>query len=235
MLFAEPEIFIKGFIETSFIDWRAGLSSVIFTGGCNFRCPYCHNGPIVMDPDAWSTIPFDYVVKRLEKNKKWVERVVMCGGEPTIHDDLPHALRIFKEMGLLIKLDTNGSHPDLLKTLIDEKLIDYVAMDVKGPLNCYAKWCGVCGSSEAVAESIKILQTEDFPCEFRMTVVPTLHTEEDVYDVARYLGVSAKIMVQDFRPEATILDPAFLEVTPLSPILMSTIRQNVMGITSPAS
>lgn len=219
------EIF-KGFIETSFIDWRAGLSSVLFTGGCNFRCPFCHNGPIVEDPDMWSTIPMDYVINKLTEQKKWVERVVICGGEPTINPELPDVLREFKGLGLMIKLDTNGSNPAMIRSLVKKGLIDYVAMDVKGPLDRYSRWCGTEVDTEKVVESISFLKG-GFPSEFRMTVVPSLHSEEDVYEVARYLGSAATFTVQEFRPEATVLDPDFTEIAPFPADVMESIRKNV--------
>lgn len=234
MPFSEIEIFIKGFIGTSFIDWKAGLSSVIFTGGCNFRCPFCHNGPIVENPDMLSTLPLDHVIEKLAENKKWVERVVICGGEPTIHEDLPEALKVFKAMGFMIKLDTNGSNPGMLRSLVKEGLIDYVAMDVKGPLEGYSKWCGVQADTGKIEDSISFLLNGDLPYEFRMTMVPTIHEEEDVYEVARYLGSGAAFTVQDFRPEATALDPRFALISPMSPEKMNGIREKVRAMMYPS-
>ncbi len=231
MPFNDIEMF-KGFIETSFVDWKAGLCSVLFTGGCNFRCPFCHNGPIVEDPDMWSTIPMDYVINKLTEQKKWVERVVICGGEPTIHQDLPDVLRALKVLGLMIKLDTNGSNPAMIRSLAKEGLIDYVAMDVKGPLDGYSRWCGTEVDTEKVTDSISFLLKGSVPCEFRMTVVPRLHAEEDVYEVARYLGPAAAFTVQEFRPEATVLDPDFAEIAPFPADVMESIRKNVCRITA---
>lgn len=224
---------IKGFIETSFIDWKAGLSSVLFTGGCNFRCPYCHNSDLVQRPDECETYPFDYIMKKLEDKKKWVERVVICGGEPTIHENLPETLKVLKKTGMMIKLDTNGSNPDMLRLLVKERLVDYVAMDVKGPLPDYYKWSGVNANTELLADSISFLLENNVPYEFRMTVVPTLHSEDDVYEVAQYLGVSAKFNLQGFRPGAT-LDPGYSNIKPFSPDVMEGLRRNVHRIMRPS-
>lgn len=142
---------IKGFIETSFIDWKGHLSSVIFTGGCNFRCPYCHNSDLVLRPNELEDIPLDYIIKRLKKFKKWVNHIVITGGEPTIHKGLLELIEEIKSLGFNIKLDTNGSNPEMLKELAKRDLLNYIAMDIKGPLDRYSRWCGI----EVDVEKIK--------------------------------------------------------------------------------
>ena len=132
---------VKGFIETSFLDWKECLSSVIFLGGCNFRCPYCHNKELVLNHAAMEDIPMEYIIASLRKYKKWVDRVVITGGEPTINMSLFGLIGQLKSEKMHIKLDTNGSNPQILKGLVNDGLIDYVAMDVKGPIDRYSRWC----------------------------------------------------------------------------------------------
>lgn len=217
---------IKGFIETSFIDWKGHLSSVLFTGGCNFRCPYCHNSDLVLRFNELEDIPISHIIKRLKKFKKWVNHIVITGGEPTIHKGLKDLIKTFKTIGVSVKLDTNGSNPDLLKTLIDEHLIDYIAMDIKGPLHSYSRWCGVDVDIEKIRESIEFIKEGHIDYEFRMTVVPFFHKEKDVYEVAQYINPAKRFYIQQFKPQNTI-DPSFMTITQFSPEKIKEIKENV--------
>lgn len=222
-----PEI--KGFIETSFLDWRGFLSSVIFLGGCNFRCPFCHNRDLVLNPDSLETVPLSWVEKRFIKFKSWVSRVVVSGGEPTIHEGLFHLLAKLKGIGLFVKLDTNGSSPKVLEELIDEGLVDYVAMDVKGPLTRYSKWCGVSVDGKLIKRSIDVVMSSGIDYEFRMTYVPGFHDENDVLEVARALSGAKRFILQEFRPKDTI-DPSFMKLSSCSEEEMEDLRKRVSDI-----
>jgi len=226
MLCKEYELPIKGFIETSFIDWKGQLSSVLFTGGCNFRCPYCHNGGLVLNPNSFENIPLDYILITLRKYKDWVERVVVTGGEPTLNMSLFSMIGQLKNEGMKIKLDTNGSNPSVLKGLVNDGLVDYVAMDIKGPISSYKRWCGVDIDTSKIEESIQFILEDNIDYEFRMTVVPFLHKEQDVYEVADYIKDAKKFFVQAFKPNNT-LDPSFASIKPFSDDKMAAIRQNV--------
>lgn len=220
---------IKGFIETSFLDWPGKLASVVFTGGCNFRCPFCHNSDLVLSHTKMPSIPNQHVMATLRRFKKWVNRVVVTGGEPTLQPGLPHFLQSLKENGFLIKLDTNGSNPELLKVLAGKGLIDYVAMDVKGPLARYDRWCGVNVDIGKIEESIKFLLEGSIDYEFRMTLVPFLHREQDAYDVAEEIRPARRFVVQTFIPRNT-LNPAYTQVKPFTPDKMTAIRETVRYI-----
>lgn len=220
---------IRGFLETSFIDWKGCLSSVLFTGGCNFRCPFCHNTELVLHHDAMEEIPLEHIILNLRKYKKWVDRIVITGGEPTIHMDIFHMIGRIKAEGIKIKLDTNGSSPFMLKGLVNDGLIDYVAMDVKGPVDKYKRWCGVDISTETVEESVRFILDGTVDYEFRMTVVPFLHREDDVYEVAEYIRHAKRFTIQDFRPCNT-LNPSYEKIKPFSPDKMAKIRENVARI-----
>ena len=131
---ADP-LSIKGFLETSFVDWPGKVVSVLFLPRCNFRCPFCHNHSLVVNPAGYDDIPRPYIMARLTELKEWVDGVCISGGEPTIHPRLPSLMAEVKEVGLAVKLDTNGSRPDILQALLAQGLVDCVAMDIKAPLN----------------------------------------------------------------------------------------------------
>ena len=226
MLCRDYDFPIKGFIDTSFIDWKGHLSSVIFTGGCNFRCPYCHNSSIVLHPERIENVPFEYIVSHLRKYKNWVERVVITGGEPTINMNLFSAIEQLKIEGIKIKLDTNGSSPSIIKGLVNDGLIDYIAMDIKGPVDQYKRWCGVDVDTKRIEESIQFILEGNVDYEFRMTVVPFLHREKDIYAAVDYVRHAKKFFIQEFKPNNT-LNPAFSHIKPFSPEKMQKIRQNV--------
>jgi pyruvate formate lyase activating enzyme len=229
LLSIPPDFAVKGFIETSFIDWKEQLASVIFTGGCNFKCPLCHNRGLVLHPQSIRNIPFDHITARLHKFRKWIERVVITGGEPTMQKGLGKAVEILKKKGLKIKLDTNGTHPEVVKKLVKENMIDYIAMDVKGPIESYDRWCGVSVNKEKIRQSIEFILEGNVDYEFRMTLVPFLHREQDAYEVAEYLKSARRFFIQDFVPRDT-LNPRYAAVSPFSPDKMSAIREAVADI-----
>jgi pyruvate formate lyase activating enzyme len=174
-------------------------------------------------------ISFAHILGRLQKFRKWVERVVVTGGEPTMQAHLPEALSIIKEQGFLIKLDTNGSRPAVIRSLVEAGLVDYVAMDVKGPLDSYDRWCGTKVNSDHIRESIDLLLQGTVDYEFRMTFVPFLHKEHDVYQAAEELKTARRFFIQEFVPRDT-LDPAYISIRPFSPERMKSIRNNARTI-----
>ncbi len=228
MLCADHKFPAKGFIETSFIDWKKYLSSVIFFGQCNFRCPYCHNSNLVLRHAEMEDIPFEYIILTLRKYKKWVDRVVITGGEPTVHMNLFNIIWNIKKEGMLIKLDTNGSSPAAIKGLVSEGLIDYIAMDIKGPIDRYKRWCGVDVDTKKIEESVEFILEGKVDYEFRMTVVPFLHREEDIYETAEYIKDAKQFYIQEFKPHNT-LNPDFSAIKPFSSEKAEKIRQNVLN------
>jgi pyruvate formate lyase activating enzyme len=175
---------IGGLEKQSFIDWEGKIAAVIFTKGCNFRCPYCHN-PDLVYPElirVKEDIPEQEILQYLPTRKNWLDGVVITGGEPTIQSDLDVFIRKIKQINYKIKLDTNGSSPEVLKKLIHNKLIDCVAMDIKTILDL-KKYQEICASYdplllEKICTSIEILKKADIEVQFRTTVVPSFHTEE---------------------------------------------------------
>jgi pyruvate formate lyase activating enzyme len=199
-------VIIKDIIDSSFIDYPKKISMVVFTAGCNFRCHYCHN-PELVNPE----LPFmseDKAIKKIESKKEWVDGIVITGGEPTMHADLPDFIRKIKKMGLLIKLDTNGTNPEMIELLINEGLIDYIAMDVKAPLEDYSKVTGSNFDTNLIKKSIELIKTSGIDYEFRTTILPKLFKEEDIMKLGYLLNGAKLLVLQSFRGGKT-LDPDY--------------------------
>jgi pyruvate formate lyase activating enzyme len=219
---------IKGFLETSFLDWPGKLCSVLFLPYCNFRCPYCHNHPLVFHPERYATISLKDILARLHSLKNWIDGVCLTGGEPTLHTDLPLLIREIKRHKFLVKLDTNGSNPQMLENLIEGREIDFVSMDVKAPLDPfrYSRSAGIPIQLKPILESIEILKRGKVDYEFRMTVVPGLHKEEDIRTLGDQLRVGPRFTLQNFNPENP-LDPSLKKIVPYDPKVMKKIEREV--------
>ncbi len=223
---------IKGFLETSFLDWRGKLCSVLFLPYCNFRCPYCHNHPLVFHPEQYASIPLEGILPRLRSLKDWIDGVCLTGGEPTLHADLLLLVREIKQHRFLVKLDTNGSNPQMLENLIAEGEIDFVSMDVKAPLDPfrYSRSTGLAVNLKPILESIEILKRGRVEYEFRMTVVPGLHREEDVQTLGDQLRAGRRFILQNFNPENP-LDPSLKNIIPYDPKVLKRIEKEVQVVT----
>ncbi|MDA8163569.1 MAG: anaerobic ribonucleoside-triphosphate reductase activating protein [Desulfobacteraceae bacterium] len=200
---------IKAVLETSFLDWRGRVCAVLFLGGCNFRCPFCHNHSLVLTPGEYETISVEAAARQLAPFRKWLGGICITGGEPTLDPDLAGMIRFLKDSGWPVKLDTNGSRPEVLAELLAAGLLDAVAMDVKAPLDPekYSGCAGVPVDLGRIRESIRLLGESGIEHEFRMTVVPRYHTRDDIAAWAAALGPGpAKLTLQNFNPRTT-LDP----------------------------
>ena len=206
---------IKAFIQTSFLDWRSQICSVVFLGGCNFRCPYCHNRDLVLCPQKLSDIPLQDIRDCISSYKDWLDGVVISGGEPCLNPELPDLIYEFRNLGLKIKLDTNGSRPELLKQVINDGLVDYVAMDFKAPLNefSYRRCTGVWTDVRAIGKSLDILLTEDVDYEFRVTVCPDLLDLKDIEYMGERIEGAKRFVLQNFVPQNT-LETSMNEIVP---------------------
>ena len=185
--------------KLSLLDFPNKVSCILFTRGCNFRCPFCHNGLTLLE-NSTDYIPFDEILSFLKKRIGILDGVVISGGEPTLMPDLEDKIRAIKALGYEVKLDTNGSNPDILKHLIDEKLIDYVAMDIKGPVSKYKMIAGAPNlDMDKVLKSIELLKTDVVNYEFRTTIVDEFHTELDMISMGRLLKGSKRLYLQKFQ------------------------------------
>lgn len=219
---------VKGFLEVSFTDWPGEVVSVLFLPGCNFRCPFCHNYPLWCDPQRFEDVPLDYIFYKLESQKEWIDGVCITGGEPTLHVGLKDLIRSLKEKRFKVKLDTNGSNPEVLKELVEEGLLDFVAMDVKAPLDpfSYRRATGVPVDMDRIWESIRFLKEGHVPYLFRITVVPSLHTEEDLLRLAYQLSGSSKLLLQNFNP-TNAFNPSFRQQAPYPTEYLKGLQEKI--------
>jgi pyruvate formate lyase activating enzyme len=194
---------IKGFIKNTFIEYPGKIAAMIFLPSCNFRCSFCFNPELIFDSEKIKDVNEREVFDFLEKQKKWIDGVVISGGEPTLHKDLPEFIKKIKKMGFLVRIYTNGTNPEMLRQLIDEKLIDSIAMDIKAPLTeeGYEAVTNVKGMLENVKKSISLIMNSDLDYEFRTTIVPDLHSENDIEEIARYIKGANLFVLQKFLPE----------------------------------
>ena len=206
---------IGGLQKTTLIDYPGKIAATVFFAGCNFRCPWCYSKELVLPAEIKKQpkISEKEFFGFLEKRKEMLEGVVLCGGEPTNNKDLPEFIKKIKELGYAVKLDTNGSNPKMLKKLIDNNLIDYVAMDVKLPKERYPEIFRGKIEIKDIEESVKILKENKIDYEFRTTIVPTILEKEDVIKIAEWISPAKKYYLQNFRPEKTI-DPKFEKIKP---------------------
>ncbi len=206
---------IGGLLKSSLIEYPGLISAVIFTQGCNFRCPYCHN-PQLVDP-AKFTLPVsqEEILAFLEMRRGMLDAVVITGGEPTIHDDLPFLLTKIKNYGYPIKLDTNGTNPEMIELLLKMKLVNYLAMDIKAPLDKYFDITRVPCEPEKIKESIRLINNSAIDFEFRTTVIDTLHSEDDIFKIRELIPQTKKFYLQKFEPKKT-LDAEYLKKRTLS-------------------
>ena len=191
---------IGGIQKLTLLDYPGKVAATIFTVGCNFRCPFCHNAPLVNDINKYSIIDEEEILAFLRKRVGILDGVVITGGEPTLMPDLPEFISRIKAMGYLVKLDTNGTDPDMLQHLINNKMIDYVAMDIKNCLEKYRETSGVDESFdiECIKRSAELLMQGNIDFEFRTTVVKPYHTEEDFDRIGQWLKGEEKFFLQSF-------------------------------------
>ena len=206
---------IKGLEKFASRDFPGHISATIFTGGCNFRCPFCHNPDLVLRPRSLDTVPRKVFMDFLERRKDWLEGICVTGGEPLMHPDLHENLAQLKKRGLLVKLDTNGSFPGRLKSVLSKGLVDAVAMDVKAPLNKYDQAAGVPVKVDDIRRSINLIRESGREHYFRTTLVPGLVEEGDLVRIGKELKGCRRLVLQRFSPDNT-LDPAYARLKPHS-------------------
>jgi pyruvate formate lyase activating enzyme len=216
---------IGGLQKISLIDYPGRISAIVFTQGCNFRCPYCHN-PELVDPAQYGPIlSEEEVISFLEKRRGKLDAVTVTGGEPTLQPDLDRFLQEIKGMGYLTKIDTNGSNPDVLERLIRGRLVDYLAMDVKGPLKKYERIANVKVKTAKIRRSIELITASGIEHEFRTTVVRSQLDHEDLIATAELLKKGLYVL-QSFVP-AKSLDHEFLTEISYSPEEFADIQKNL--------
>ncbi len=201
---------IHGFNKSTLLDYPKHLAATIFIGGCNMRCPFCHNASLVLHQNTQPIISQEEILSYLTKRTNILEGVCITGGEPTLYPELPEFIKKIKDLGYKIKLDTNGTNPKQLKSLVEQKLIDYVAMDIKNSLEHYGLSCGKSTFDvEPVKESIAFLLSDQIEYEFRTTLVKELHTEEDIHSIGRLLQGARAYYLQAYKDSGDVILPGF--------------------------
>lgn len=205
---------IYGLNKTTLLDYPGKVAATIFLGGCNFRCPFCQNSSLVLNPSAQPEIPVKEVLSFLKKRKGILDGVCITGGEPTLSPDLPELLREIRTLGYPIKLDTNGTHPDLLKTLTEQNLIQMTAVDIKACPDNYPALCGLVHPElDAVKETVEFLKNGTLDYEFRTTVIRELHSEKDFIEIGQWLTGAKAYYLQAYRDSEEVLQPGFSSYT----------------------
>jgi len=222
---------IGGLQKVSLIDFPGKVAAVIFTRGCNFRCPYCHN-PELVDPDRYvSPLDEESVLLFLQSRVDRIQGVVISGGEPTIHEDLADFARRVRSLGYAVKLDTNGSSPRVLEELLADHLVDYIALDVKAPPDRYAEIARAQVDAESIRRSIRLLIRSRVPHEIRTTYAEPLLCPADLSEIAKEVHGCNLLVLQAFR-SGTILDPDTLALRPPSQGTLADARSSIesMGV-----
>lgn len=199
---------ICGWNKTTLLDYPGKVAATIFLGGCNFRCPFCHNSSLILSPDTVPEISLEELLAFLKKRQGILDGVCITGGEPTLSPDLPVLLHHIKELGYMTKLDTNGTRPKIMKSLTEQGLVDMIAMDIKNSPEHYSLTAGLRhpGMND-IQESIDFLMEGTIDYEFRTTVVRELHTEEDFISIGKWLKGAKAYYLQAYKDSPQVLKP----------------------------
>ena len=228
---------IHGLNILTLLDYPGKLAATIFLGSCNFRCPFCHNGDLVLNPSSQPVIELEEVIRFLKKRQGILEGVCITGGEPTLYAGLEDLICAIRELGYAVKLDTNGYRPEVLKDLVSKGLLDMVAMDIKSDQDSYAQ---VAGRSELqmekICESVDYLMEGHVPYEFRTTVVRELHNRETFEKIGQWIGGCQAYYLQNYKDSDAIIQPGFHgygieELTEFKDLLLEKIEKvEIRGI-----
>lgn len=204
---------IHGFNKTTLLDYPGILASGIFTGGCNFRCPFCQNADLVINPDTTPVISEEEVLSHLRKRKNIIKGICISGGEPTLQKDLRDFIIKCRELDLKVKLDTNGYRPDVMIGLIEEGLIDYVAMDIKSAPADYSKITDVNIDTDVIKRSVDYLINSKIDYEFRTTVMKEFHDEKAMAEIADFISGASQYYIQGYVDSERVINRVFTSYT----------------------
>lgn len=218
---------LGGYQKLTLLDYPGKIAATVFTVGCSFRCPFCHNPELVDLRLAHNEESEKDFFEFLAKRKGKLEGVCITGGEPTIQPDIVEFIKKIKKMGFLVKLDSNGTRPDVLKKLINQKLVDYIAMDIKSSLENYDLVTGSKVDKDRIRLSVNLIMHSRMPYEFRTTVVPGLHTEKDFDEIAKWIDGAQAYYLQEYRENQKILDPGLKKKTKGQKIDLEKIQKKI--------
>ncbi|RLG15521.1 MAG: anaerobic ribonucleoside-triphosphate reductase activating protein [Candidatus Nanohalarchaeota archaeon] len=221
----ELNIDIRGVQKTTLIDYPGKIASTIFFNRCNFLCPFCHNPELALDQDENSPINPDEILEDLDKRKNWLDGVCLTGGEPTMHKGLEEFIKSIKKRGLLVKLDTNGTNPNLIETLLKKELIDYIAMDIKAHYDDYDHVVKVKVNKENIKKSTELIRNSSIDYEYRTTVVPPYFNEQDLLKICKWLEGSKHYSLQQFRNDTKMIDMTLKKTAPYNPKKLEEFKE----------
>lgn len=221
---------LSGLVKTTLIDYPKKIACIVFTQGCNFRCSFCHNPsliPIKREENAQTEeVTEESFFEFLNTRKGKLDGVSITGGEPTLQQDLQNFMKKIKDMGFLVKLDSNGSNPQILKEIIEKGLVDYIAMDIKHTREKYPLAMGRKLPIERIEESVELIMNSGIDYEFRTTVVPTIHAEEDFVEIAKWIKGAKNYYLQEYR-DVTTLDKTLPQKTQGKTLDLDKIKQTI--------
>lgn len=201
---------VHGFNKLTLLDYPGRLACTIFLGHCNFRCPFCHNAGLVLDPENEPVIPIEEILGTLKKREGILDGVCITGGEPTVHKKLPEFIQQIKKMDYSVKLDTNGTNPQMVQDMVKAGLVDYVAMDIKNAPDKYGETAGIARVDlEAVNETVEFLKSGKVDYEFRTTVTRELHKKEDFLKIRKWLSGSRRYFLQAYKESEQVIHPVY--------------------------
>jgi len=216
---------IGGFQKTTLLDYPGHVSAILWTVGCNFRCPFCYNTDLVKEKsDLFSE---EEILNFLKKRRDFLEALSISGGEPFLQKDLKDFCKKVKDLGYKVKIDTNGTFPEKLKEMIEEKLVDYIAMDVKAPKEKYDKLSGVKTDIEQIRDSIKIIMDSNIDYEFKTTVIPKFLDKDDIKDISEWIKGSKKYYLQQFKNDASVISSYLKQIKPYSEKELQNILKEI--------
>ncbi len=217
---------IHGFQKMTLLDFPGKVAATVFTGGCNLRCPFCHNAALVTDIDSSTLYNTEDILSFLSKRTKLLDGVAITGGEPLLQIDIAGFIKKIKNMGYKVKLDTNGTFPDKLAELLEENLLDYVAMDIKNCKEKYEETVGIKGFNlENVERSVSLLKSSGIDFEFRTTVVKEFHTVEDIINIGEWISGAPNYFLQNFEDSGNLIGE---KMHPVSKETLLEMEKNVL-------
>lgn len=205
---------IKGLQKTTLLDFPGKVACTVFTAGCNFRCPFCHNASLVISPDLTDTISEDELFAFLKKRRGILDGVCITGGEPLLQREIEELIKKIRDLSLAVKLDTNGAYPERLRSIIENDLVDYVAMDIKNSKEKYALTAGADVDIGKISESVGLLMSSGIAYEFRTTIVKELHSHEDIRSIGEWIAGADKYFLQSFTNSGELIADGYSAHTP---------------------
>ncbi|MDD4606965.1 MAG: anaerobic ribonucleoside-triphosphate reductase activating protein [Patescibacteria group bacterium] len=219
----------NGFQKTSLIEWPGKIVSIVWVAGCNFRCPFCYNRDLVLKNTNLKIFEESKILEYLEENKNLIDGLMITGGEPTLQPELADFLAKVHQLNLKVGVESNATRPEIIENLLKNKLVDYLAVDIKAPLekDKYKKLTGVEIDVEKIKKSIKLIKDSDIEYEFRTTIIPGLLNKDDILEISQTLKGAQRYVIQRFIPQETMINHDLVEIKPYSKEELLAIEREI--------